>query len=69
MALTEPIRAQTVQLRVLSADRIEIRLLSGATVMWGSAEQSDLKGEVLTGLLARSASHYDVSSPSHPATR
>jgi len=38
---------------------------SGATVVWGSAEDSDLKAADLAALLvgAAGANHYDVSSP------
>ncbi|MDR1213369.1 MAG: FtsQ-type POTRA domain-containing protein [Propionibacteriaceae bacterium] len=69
VALPETIRQQTRSLESQSVDRIEIHLLSGATIMWGSADQSDRKAEVIAGLINVPATYYDVSVPSHPATR
>jgi cell division protein FtsQ len=69
VALPEAIRQQTRSVESQSIDHIEIRLLSGATILWGSADQSELKAEVMAGLINLGASYYDVSAPSHPATR
>ena len=45
-------------------------LKDGRTVVWGSAEESDTKAEVLATLLATvQAQTYDVSVPSKPTTR
>jgi cell division protein FtsQ len=41
---------------------------SGATVLWGSDQQSSLKAEVLVRLLAQPAHTYDVSVPGQPVT-
>ncbi|MDR1388111.1 MAG: FtsQ-type POTRA domain-containing protein [Propionibacteriaceae bacterium] len=68
-ALPETVRRQTRSIESQSVDHIEIRLESGAAIMWGSADQSELKAEVMAGLINLAASYYDVSSPSHPATR
>lgn len=50
-------------------DQIEISLTDGDVVVWGSAEQSELKAEVLTALLVVEAEVYDVSAPGHPTTK
>jgi cell division protein FtsQ len=47
-------------------DSIELRLRDGRSVVWGSAESSELKAEVLESLLRRRASVYDVSVPGAP---
>lgn len=52
-----------------AVDQIEIRLTDGDVVVWGSAEQSQLKAEVLTALLTVDAEVYDVSAPGHPTTK
>ncbi|GAB3822185.1 hypothetical protein GCM10028820_32020 [Tessaracoccus terricola] len=60
------------RVEVISAeavDQIEIRLTDGDVVVWGSAEQSELKAEVLTALLTVDAEVYDVSAPGHPTTK
>jgi cell division protein FtsQ len=60
------------QVRAVAAptmDSIELRLRGGRTVVWGSAESSALKAEVLGVLLERrsnAASVYDVSVPGAP---
>jgi cell division protein FtsQ len=69
-ALPAGLRPQVTGLHATSVDHIELSLASGATLFWGSADQSPLKGEVATALVAGvAASYYDVSAPSHPATR
>jgi cell division protein FtsQ len=47
-------------------DSIVLRLQDGRRVVWGSAESSALKSRVLTALLPRQASVYDVSVPGSP---
>lgn len=56
---------------VATVDQISLVLRNGRTVIWGSAEDSDLKGEVLAGLLREqpSATTYDVSVPGLPTFR
>jgi cell division protein FtsQ len=45
-------------------------LRDGRQVLWGSAEQSELKARVLPELLAaQRAQVYDVSVPESPITR
>lgn len=52
-----------------SMDSIVLRLEDGREVRWGSASESARKAAVLAVLLTRQAKMYDVSVPSHPATR
>jgi cell division protein FtsQ len=55
---------------VRSIDDITFRLKGGAEVVWGSAEYSEAKAEVLGILLdQRDAATYDVSAPGRPTTR
>lgn len=55
-----------------TADDVSFTLLSsGATVVWGSADQSSLKAAVLADLLVKAphARTYDLSSPHNAVTR
>ncbi len=54
-----------------TAASVELSLDSGATVVWGTADHTARKAEVLRALLdsAEPASVYDVSAPSNPAIR
>lgn len=56
-------------LDVRSVDRIELSLHDGRRVLWGSAEQSTQKAEVLAVLLQRKGEQYDVSVPARPTSR
>jgi cell division protein FtsQ len=54
---------------VTSVDEISLVLKDGRTVVWGSADESDTKADVLATLLATvQAQVYDVSVPSKPTT-
>lgn len=50
-------------------DDIVLTLDDGVLVMWGGAEDSPRKAEVLTALMRLKAKVYDVSVPEAPATR
>ncbi len=52
-----------------AVDSITLQLEDDREVVWGSAEQSELKAEVLGALLQVEASVYDVSAPTYPTTR
>ena len=52
-----------------AVDSITLQLTGDRQVVWGSAEQSELKSEVLGTLLQVEASVYDVSAPTYPTTR
>ncbi|MEE8868383.1 MAG: FtsQ-type POTRA domain-containing protein [Acidipropionibacterium acidipropionici] len=50
-------------------DAITLVLSKDRRVMWGSAEESGLKSQVATAMLATKARNYDVSSPRNPTAR
>jgi cell division protein FtsQ len=68
-SLRADIAGDVDQVEVESVDRIRLRLTGGRTVMWGSAEDSAQKAEVLAVLLERDAREIDVSVPGRPTTR
>ena len=68
-ALPAEILAEVDHLEVESIDRISLQLTGGATVMWGSADESGSKAAVLEVLLRREARVYDVTAPGRPTTR
>jgi cell division protein FtsQ len=68
-ALPQTLRDRAVLISADTADSIVIELTGGAEVIWGSAENSAQKSQVIAALLLVKASVYDVSSPSHPTTR
>jgi cell division protein FtsQ len=55
--------------RAGSADSIVLVLTNGDQIIWGSAEQSDLKAKAIVALMKHKASVYDVSAPANPALR
>lgn len=67
--LPSQVTAQPFSMDADTPDSFTIHLATGQTIMWGSAEESDLKSQVLAPLLSVDATYFDVSSPSHPATR
>jgi len=68
-ALPPSVRTLMVSMTATTPDDFTIALADGRRIMWGSAGQSDEKAMVIASLLSVDASYYDVSSPSHPATR
>jgi cell division protein FtsQ len=64
--LPRPLARRVSHVRAATIDSIELRLRDGRSVVWGSAEGSELKAEVLESLLHRRASVYDVSVPGAP---
>lgn len=69
-ALPQDLTLQVDHVQVTTIDQISLALKDGRTVIWGSAEDSDTKAEVLGTLLATvQADTYDVSVPSRPTTR
>jgi len=67
--LPDDLKDRVDRLSALSADGIRLHLKDGDVAVWGSPDESALKAEVLTALLKRSASTYDVSAPHNPALR
>ncbi len=68
-ALPKALRDRAVLITAQTPDSILIELRGGEQVVWGSAENSVQKAQVIAALLSVRASVYDVSSPSHPTTR
>ena len=54
---------------VATVDRIWLQLKNGRRVLWGSAESSAQKAQVLAVLLRHRDSYYDVSVPGQPIVR
>ncbi len=68
-ALPVSVSQQMISLVASSPDTFTITLTSGAQILWGSAEESALKAQVIDSLIKVPASYYDISSPERPATR
>lgn len=72
--LPENVLAQLDHAAATSVDSVELKLLNGQTVFWGSAESNVAKARVLEALLLMPPkdppiSVFDVSTPSAPVTR
>lgn len=67
--LPENVLDEVELLEAGSVDMIEVELAGERRVVWGSADESQLKSEVLAALLGVDAEVYDVSAPNHPTTR
>jgi cell division protein FtsQ len=68
-ALPEDLSARVDHVEVETIDQITLVLRDDRRVLWGSAEDSDQKAEVLEALLGQQARTYDVSVPGSPTTR
>lgn len=68
-SLPSDLSADVAHVEVDSVDRIGLALDGGASVVWGSAEESASKAEVLAALIAKfpDAESYNVSVPGHPS--
>ena len=71
-SLPAEVRGQLVGVNAATADDVRLQLAAGATVVWGSAEDSEQKATVLARLMQAappdSVSQYDVSAPLSPVT-
>lgn len=70
--LPDDLRASVAEVVALTPASVELALDGGATVVWGTADRTARKAEVLRALLDsvdEPASVYDVSAPSSPAVR
>jgi cell division protein FtsQ len=65
-ALPSSLSSRVDHLQVATVDQISLALSGGKTVVWGSADQSELKAEVIGPLLKQPGSVYDVSAPGQP---
>lgn len=68
-ALPEDLATRVDHVQVATVDQISLVLRDERVVMWGSAEESDIKAEVLAGLLTTPGSAYDVSVPGQPTVK
>jgi cell division protein FtsQ len=68
-ALPPQIAGRVDMVNVATVDKIELVLSNGRQVLWGSAENSDQKAEVLAVLLKRPGQQIDVSVPGQPTTK
>lgn len=67
--IPDDLRPQVSLLTAEAVDRIGFTLSDDREIVWGSAEESQLKGDVLAALLDVEAKVYDVSAPRHPTTK
>lgn len=71
--LPDDVRSQLALVTAATADDVRFELVGGATVVWGSAEESTLKATVLATLMraapAGEVSRFDVSAPMSPVTQ
>ncbi|MDQ0575132.1 FtsQ-type POTRA domain-containing protein [Agromyces albus] len=72
-SLPPDVRGQLVGVHAATADDVRLQLAAGATVVWGSAEESAQKAAVLARLMVAAppdtVASYDVSSPQSAVTR
>lgn len=68
-ALPEGLTGRIDHVEVATVDQITLVLRDQRQVMWGSAEESELKAEVIERLLAEEGTVYDVSVPGSPTIR
>jgi cell division protein FtsQ len=68
-ALPVALRGQVASISAASPDSITLNLGSGVKVVWGSSDDSARKAEVLSVLMRRKATVYDVSAPDLPVTK
>lgn len=69
VALPDQLRDQVERIRARRVADIRVVLAGDVEVIWGDAERSERKAEVLQALLRQEARHYDVSAPDRPAIR
>jgi cell division protein FtsQ len=62
-ALTPPLRTRLTQLVADSPTHIRLELAGGRTIVWGDADNNEMKARVAAALLDRPAKTIDVSSP------
>jgi cell division protein FtsQ len=68
-SLPDRIASRVDTVEISSVDKIQLVLGNGRRVLWGSAEDSGQKAEVLAVLLRRPGQQIDVSVPGRPTTR
>lgn len=68
-ALPPDLARKVDHVEVATVDQISLVLRDERTVVWGSADESELKAEVLVPLLSRPGKTYDVSVPGQATVR
>ena len=69
-ALPDDLATRVDHVEVTTIDQITLVMRDQRQVLWGSAEESELKAQVVDRLLAaQKASYYDVSVPGNPTYR
>jgi cell division protein FtsQ len=68
-SLSTATAAKVSRLEAPTRDGIVLRLRDGSRVVWGSAEDSALKSQVLDALLPLGGSVFNVSAPGFPTRR
>lgn len=68
-SLPEELARRVDHVEVETIDRVTLVLRDGRQVMWGSAEESEQKAEVLAVLLQEPGRVFDVSVPGSPTAR
>ncbi|CAM3922077.1 cell division protein FtsQ/DivIB [Smaragdicoccus niigatensis] len=68
-ALPKSLRSQVTELYAKTPASVQLMLADGKRVVWGSADSSELKANVLVALLSQQGRTYDVSSPDLPTIR
>jgi cell division protein FtsQ len=68
-ALSTQTAAKVSRLEAPTRDGIVLRLRDGSRVVWGSADDSALKSQVLDDLLPLGGSVFNVSAPAFPTRR
>lgn len=68
-ALPPDLARKVDHVEVATVDQISLVLRDERTVVWGSADESELKAEVLVPLLARPGQTYDVTVPGQATVR
>jgi cell division protein FtsQ len=63
-ALPAEVAKQVTEVRAPTPESVTLTLTRGRTVLWGGAEQPAAKAAVLTALLRRPGTRYDISTPS-----
>ncbi len=67
-SLPDGLARRVTALSASTRDDVELTLRSGVIVRWGSADQPELKAEVVDALLDRRPRMVDVSAPELPTT-
>ena len=68
-ALPDDLSGRIDHVEVATVDQITLVLRDRREVLWGSAEESALKAQVIDRLLAEEGTVYDVSVPGSPTVR